>query len=98
MRMMMKVSVPVEQGNRALREGQMQKTILNFVETVRTEAAYFTTEAGKRTALFYFDMADTKMIPTLAEPFFVNLNAEVTLSPVMDINDLKAGLDKLPKL
>ena len=32
-------------------------------------------------AFFVFDMTDSKMIPSVAEPFFQNLNAEIEMSP-----------------
>ncbi|MEK6626943.1 MAG: hypothetical protein AABY86_18405 [Bdellovibrionota bacterium] len=96
--MMMKVSIPVEQGNKALRDGSLQKTVIGFVETTKAEASYFTTENGKRTGLYFFDLKDSTMLPALAEPFFQNLDAEVTWTPVMDLGDLKAGIEKIAKL
>ncbi|MBI2520483.1 MAG: hypothetical protein HYV97_08695 [Bdellovibrio sp.] len=98
MRMLMKVSIPVEQGNKALRDGSLQKTVMGLVEAVKLEASYFTTEYGKRTGYYFFDMSDSKLMPTLAEPFFQKLDAEVTWTPVMDMADLKAGLEKVTKL
>ncbi|HAZ11215.1 MAG: hypothetical protein A2X86_08415 [Bdellovibrionales bacterium GWA2_49_15] len=98
MRMMMKVSFPVEKANKALKEGMLQKTVMGFAETAKPEAVYFTTEYGKRTGLLFFEMNDSTMMPSLAEPFFQNLDAEVTWSPVMNLVDLKAGLEKSGKI
>jgi hypothetical protein len=97
MRMMMKVSMPVEAGNRGVKEGILPRTVMGFVEQMKPEACYFTTEAGKRTAFFFFDLADPTMIPTAAEPFFTNLNASVDLSPAMNLQDMKAGVEKAMK-
>ncbi len=97
MRMMMKVSVPVEAGNRGVKEGILPKTVTNFVEKVKPEACYFTTENGKRTMLLFFDLQDPTMMPTIAEPFFTNLNAAIDIVPVMNLQDMKTGVEKAMK-
>lgn len=97
MRMMMKVSMPVETANVAIKSGNLSRTVMNFVEIAKPESSYFTTENGKRTGFFYFNMTDSNLMPTYAEPFFMNLNAEVTWYPVMDLSDLKSGIEKASK-
>jgi hypothetical protein len=97
MRVMMKVSIPVEAGNKGVTEGILPKTVMAFVERMKPEACYFTAEGGKRTAFFFFDLANPAMIPTAAEPFFRNLSAGVELSPVMNLDDMKAGVEKAMK-
>ena len=37
------------------------------------------------------------MMPVMAEPFFMALNAAVQWTPVMTASDLKTGLEKLSK-
>ncbi len=98
MRMMLKVSVPVEAGNRTVREGALQKTMLGFVDQAKPEAAYFFADQGKRTALFVFDLKDAATIPSLCEPFFMRLDASIELQPTMNVEDLKTGLDRIGKM
>jgi hypothetical protein len=97
MRMMMKVSIPVEAGNRGVKEGILPKTVMEFVEKMKPEACYFSPEGGKRTAFFVFDLADPTMLPSAVEPFFMNLNAGVEVSPAMNLEDMKAGVEKAMK-
>ncbi len=97
MRMMMKVSIPVEAGNKGVKEGILPKTVMGFVELMKPEACYFTAEGGKRTAFFFFDLKDAAMIPTAAEPFFMNLNASIELSPTMNLEDMKTGVERAMK-
>jgi hypothetical protein len=97
MRMMMKVSIPVEAGNKGVKEGILPKTVMGFVESMKPEACYFAAEGGRRTAFFFFDLKDPTMIPTAAEPFFMNLNASIELSPAMNLEDMKAGVEKAMK-
>jgi hypothetical protein len=97
MRMMMKVSIPVEAGNKGVKEGLLPKTVMAFVERMKPEACYFGPEGGKRTAFFFFNLEDPTLIPTIAEPFFMNLNASIEMSPMMNLDDMKAGVEKAMK-
>jgi hypothetical protein len=61
---------------------------------LKAEAAYFTDTDGMRTGLFFFEMADSSEIPPAAEPFFQGLGAHVTFSPVMNAEEMRAGVGK----
>ena len=95
MRMMLRVTIPVEQGNKAIKEGSLAKTFQAFMEEHKPEAAYFYPHKGMRSALFFFDLKDTTDIPRIVEPPFHLLNAEIEVTPVMNADDLKAGLAKV---
>jgi hypothetical protein len=95
--MMMKVSIPVEAGNKGVKEGLLPKTVMAFVDQMKPEACYFTALDGKRTAFLVFDLKDPSMIPTVAEPFFMNLEASIEMSPVMNLEDMKMGVEKAMK-
>jgi hypothetical protein len=95
MRTMMRVTIPVEAGNRGIADGTLPKTLEAAMENLKPEAAYFLPSGGERSALLFFDLADASDIPSIAEPFFQNLNASVEFSPVMNAEDLQAGLGKL---
>lgn len=97
MRMFMKVSMPVEAGNKGIKEGTLPQTMMRFVEQMKPEGSYFIAENGQRTGMFFFDLEDPTLIPTIAEPFFMNLNASITLTPAMDLEDMKAGVAKAMK-
>ena len=95
MRTMMKVTIPAASGNKAILDGSLPRLMQTTLETLKPEAAYFFPQNGKRTALFVFDLKDTAQIPVVGEPFFMNLEAEVELIPVMNGQDLQAGLSQL---
>jgi hypothetical protein len=92
--MLLKVSIPVEPGNRGVKEGILPRTVLGFVEQAKPESCYFTAEGGNRTAYFVFDLHDTTTIPSIAEPFFTNLNAGIEFSPVMNLEEMKVGVER----
>ena len=92
MRMMARVTVDVEKGNDAIRTGNMAKVIGDFMERAKPEAAYFTAYQGKRTGIFFLDVKDSSQLPPLFEDFFHKLNADIEFTPVMNSDELKAGL------
>ncbi len=97
MRTMMKVSIPHEAGNRGVQEGTLPKAFGGFMDEFKPEAAYFFAENGVRTALFVFDLKKESDIPYVAERFFMGFNANVSATPVMNADDLKAGIEKVEK-
>ena len=97
MRTMIKITIPVEAGNKALQDGSLPQVISEALERLRPEAAYFFPDRGIRTAMMVIDVKDPSEIPSIAEPFFSRLNAAVEFTPVMNADDLKKGLEKLHK-
>ena len=94
MRMMMKVQVPTAAGNAAIKDGTLAQIMGSSLEALKAEAAYFTAEDGMRTGLFFFEMNDSSDIPPAAEPFFLGLDATITFSPVMNAQEMQAGVAK----
>jgi hypothetical protein len=92
MRMMLKVSIPTEEGNKAIKAGTLPKTIERVMADLKPEAAYFVAEGGQRTAFLFFDMANVSDLPMVAERFFFGFNAAVEVIPAMTAEDLKKGL------
>jgi hypothetical protein len=92
MRTMIRLTIPVEAGNRAFRDGSLPKTMMELIERLKPEAAYFFPDRGVRTALMVVDLKDPSDIPAIAEPLFESLNAAVEFLPVMNAEDLKKGI------
>jgi len=93
MRMMLKVTIPTDVGNRAIKDGSLPKLLEDTMGKLKPEAAYFVADNGLRCAMIFFDMRDASDIPVIAEPLFMGLSAELELVPVMDADDLKKGLN-----
>ena len=87
--------MPVESGNRAVKDGTVGTLMQRSAERWKPEAMYFTTFDGRRTVYMVFDLPDASDIPPFAEPFFRQLDAEVELAPVMNGEDLQRGLSQL---
>jgi len=93
MRVMMTVQIPTEAGNAAIKDGSLPQIVGHALDSLRAEAAYFTSIDGMRTALIFFDMHDSSDIPPAAEPFFLELGAKITFSPVMNAEEMRAGVN-----
>ncbi|MDH6230455.1 hypothetical protein M2281_001027 [Mesorhizobium soli] len=92
MRMLLKISIPVAEGNRTIRDGTLPTIMEMALAQLHPEAAYFTLEDGNRTAFIFFDLKDVTVMPTIAEPFFMGFNAKIDLTPVMNVEDMRTGL------
>ncbi|NML32392.1 panthothenate synthetase [Paraburkholderia antibiotica] len=96
MRMLLNIRIPNEPFNTLVREGRIGVLMQKILEETRPEAIYFTEQQGKRGAVAVIDIADATAIPALAEPWFLQLNADCELRIAMLPEDLmKAGLDAL---
>lgn len=94
MRMLLKAQMDTRKANQANQEGTLPGTIQQLMNELQPEAAYFYPEDGKRTALIVFDMQEPSQIPPTLEPLFQMGEASVSLTPVMNAEDLQSGLEK----
>ena len=92
MRLMLQFTIPVERGNVAATDGSIAKAIEALVEATGAEAAYFTMINGERGGLIFFEEADQARLTEYNEPMFAALNAAITITPVLSLDDLKRGL------
>ncbi len=97
MRIMLKVSLPVETTNLAMVQGTFQTTMKEILGELKPEAAYFTEEFGQRTAFIFLTLKEPAQIPQVAEPFFLAFNAKVELHPAMTAEDLAKAAPEIQK-
>jgi hypothetical protein len=95
MRVMARICVPVESGNKGIQDGTLPRVMQQTAERWNPEAMYFSTFEGRRTAYVVFDLPDSSSLVEFAEPFFMGLNAEVEIAPAMNGEDLQKGLTAL---
>lgn len=95
MRMLLKVQMDTQASNEAIKQGTLQKIVEKAMAELRPEAAYFTAQDGCRTAFIFFDLADPSQMPKISEPFFLQLGAKISYTPVMNGEDLAKGLAAL---
>lgn len=98
MRMLLQVKLPLEPFNAAVRDGSIGKKIQRILEDTKPEAVYFTEIDGHRGAILIINLEDPSKVPALAEPWFLQFNAECSFHIVMTPDVLaKAGLEAIGK-
>ncbi len=98
MRILIDVMFPHEPFNTAVRKGSVGTTINRILDDIKPEAVYFTERDGRRGATLIVNVTQSSDIPSLAEPWFLNFNADCRFRIAMTPEDLQqAGLEELGK-
>jgi hypothetical protein len=95
MRTLLQIVIPVEPGNKAIKDQALGKLLEKTFSAIKPEGAYFLSMHGRRCCLAFFDLKSPADIPPIAEPLFMELNAEVEFIPVMNSEELHQGLSRL---
>lgn len=98
MRMLLQVKFPHEAFNAAVRDGSIGQKMHSILDHIKPEAAYFTEMDGQRGAILIVNLEDPSKVPSIAEPFFLQFNADCSFRIVMTPDVLaKAGLEAIGK-
>jgi hypothetical protein len=96
MRTMVKFTLPTtEETNARIRDGSIGQTIETIFGNLQPEAAYFCPLDGKRGGYLVVNMEEESELVTKLEPFWLELGATIETFPVMNADDLRAGLQRL---
>ena len=99
MRMLVNVIFPVEPFNSMVKNGTAGEVIGKVVEEIKPESIYFTEIEGNRGAVMVVDVPDASAVPSIAEPWFLNFEANCEFKIAMTPEDLmKANLGKYADL
>ncbi|MEV7613408.1 hypothetical protein [Streptomyces sp. NPDC089799] len=92
MRVMIRGHMDTVASNEALKSGRLPALMSDLMEKLKPEAAYFGPSEGVRSFWFVCDLTDSAAVPSLLEPLFFDLHAEVEIQPVMNPEEMKRGL------
>jgi hypothetical protein len=99
MRMMMRVQMPIEPFNTAVKDGSVGAKMQKILEAMKPEHAFFGSHHGKRGGILIVNVESPSDVPRLAEPWFLTFDAEVEFSICMTPQDLaSADLGALGKV
>lgn len=92
MRFVIRATIPVEAGNKMIKDPNFLKNLEEHLTAIKAEASYFYESGGLRTFAFVVDMQSADMLPSIAEPLFQRYNARVECHPAMILADLKKAI------
>ena len=94
MRMLLKAVLDTEAANEVFRSGAAAEALDQLQEALQPEALYSFVEDGQRAIIAVFDLADPSQIPAVTEPLYQGAKAKVTLTPCMNLEDVKKGMEE----
>ncbi len=98
MRFIAHAEFPLEPFNTFIKDGSAGRRLQAVLEDCKPEAVYFVEDNGCRTAILVLDLKDASQLPSFAEPWFLQFNANIKFRAAMTPKDLrKAGLEGLGK-
>jgi hypothetical protein len=92
MRMMVTFRFPNDSGNDTVRTGKIAEIFKNLMDDIKPEAAYMYPVDGQRGGHVIINMSDSSDVAKVAERFWFGLKADITMTPVMNPEDLQKGL------
>ena len=95
MKMLVNVICPIEPFNSMVKNGTAGEVIGRVLEEIKPESIYFTEIDGHRGAVMVVEVSDASAVPSIAEPWFLNFEANCEFRIAMSAEDLmKADLGK----
>jgi hypothetical protein len=92
MRFIVRAKIPTLAGNKMVKDPKFIQNLEEYISKVKPEASYFFEADGNRVAAFVVNIDSADMIPSIAEPLFQEMGANVEFHPVMSIDDLKKAV------
>jgi len=92
MRWMVKFVIPVDEGNELVKSGKIGQNFHSLMDDFKPEAAYFFPEKGQRSGFMIIKVTDSSDLAKVVESFWFGLQADVSVTPVMNGEDLAKGL------
>ncbi|MCV0426726.1 MAG: hypothetical protein K5905_14785 [Roseibium sp.] len=93
MRLMMTFKIPTLTGNEAGTQHRIGAAIEKLVADTGADASYFFMKDGMRAGVLFFEEDDQANLPRYNEPLMESLGAQIDIVPVLNLDDLKRGLE-----
>jgi hypothetical protein len=93
MKFLIKARIPVEMGNKLIKDGSLLTMMNEYFAKAKPEALYFTITGGKRTVVFVVNLPSADKLPEFTEPLWMGMNAELYWVPVADQKEFAKSAD-----
>ncbi len=98
MRFLLEVRIPLNEGNEGLLSGILLKQMNTYLVEVKPESIYFGVKDGQRTVFLVVNIDSPDMIPEILEPLWLDLKADVFITPVMNAEDFEKASLRIEKI
>lgn len=98
MRFMFKITIPVEAGNAAIRDGTMGKKMRQILDDMHPEAAYLIVDKGQRSLIVVAEIDSMEGTTAYYEPWFLAFNAQVETYLAWVPEDLDGVIDRMESI
>jgi hypothetical protein len=98
MRFMIQFSIPTQYGNEIVRSGKIEKVIKKLGEEFKPEAMYFYPADGLRSGCMFIQSDNPAICAAVGERMWFGLQAQITVTPVMNGEDLGKGLAEMGRV
>lgn len=98
MRFMVQFWIPTQVGNEAVRSGKIEKVLKKLGEDLKPEAMYFYPAEGLRAGCMFIQTDNPAIGTAVGERMWFGLQAQIRVTPVMNIDDLGKGLSEMGKI
>jgi hypothetical protein len=94
MKFLVKAEFPNDAGNAFVKNPSWSEKIQGILQDQKAESPHFLALDGHRTCLYFVNINDSAKIPSIAEPWWLMVQAKVDVTPVMAAEDFaKAAPD-----
>ncbi|MFJ9604891.1 hypothetical protein ACIRS1_00870 [Kitasatospora sp. NPDC101176] len=95
MRALLEIEIDTETSNRLIADGSIGEKFERLLGNLKPEAAYFFARNGRRCQIIVVDVPDEAALPSICEPFWLEMNADIDVHLCMNAQELREGLSRL---
>jgi hypothetical protein len=98
MKFLIEIRLPTTIANEKLKSGQLLKELPSFLKEANPEMLYYGISGGKRSQFMVVDIKSPEKIPEIIEPFWLTMEAEIYLTPVMGQDEFQKAGDGIQRI
>jgi hypothetical protein len=97
MKYLLEATIPNDAGNRNLMSGKLLQDFQRYIDEVKPQAVYAAAD-GQRTIFFLVDLSNPEDLPSILEPLWIDLEADIRALPVLDGAEFERAIPGIMKV
>ncbi|MBI3696408.1 MAG: hypothetical protein HY238_16415 [Acidobacteria bacterium] len=97
MRFLVRATLPLEAGNALLKNPSMGKIMADVLGDLKPETVYYCVDKGQRTIYLVLTVQDASQIPSIVEPLWLALKADIEFIPAMNQAEFEKAVPGLER-